>query len=118
MKINTIEELKQRIGKFVVFSEYNENCNDKFATMKLLTKIENIEPWILKAYPNRQGFFGYKIWGKFSANFKTQFLPYAVENNIQETYSNCYVYARDPTEEELKMFKNNWRIKKYLERNI
>ena len=41
MKINTIEELKQRIGKFVVFSEYDQNCNDKFATMKLLTKIDN-----------------------------------------------------------------------------
>ncbi len=116
MKITTVDELKQYIGKFIVFSEYDENCNDTYATIKLLTKIENIQPWLEKIYPNlnKNGILGYKIWGKFSANFKIKFQPFS--SNGKETYSTCYKYARTPTEQELKQFKNYWRLKRYYER--
>lgn len=115
MKITTIDELKQKIGKFIVFSKYDENCNDKCATMKLLTRIKNPGPWFERAYPNRKGFYGYEIWGKFTANFKQSFQPFTIASEGRETYSNCYVYARDPTEQELKQFRQQWRLKRYYE---
>ena len=113
MKITTIDELKQRIGKFVVLSAYDENCNDKYATMKLLTKIVSPQTWFKTAYPKSKGFYGYNIWGKFSANFMQKFEPHHTTYENGESYSNCYVYARDPTEQELKQFRQQWRLKRY-----
>ena len=116
MNITKIEELQQRIGKFVIFSQNDPNCNDKYATMKLLTKIE--KRWLLvdQKYkkPNSE-FFGYNIWGKFSASPKKPFVRYS---NGEETWSNVYLYARDPTEQEIKQFKQMWREYLFIKRKM
>lgn len=41
MIIKTVDELRQRIGKFVVFSLYNLDFKDPTASMKLLTRVED-----------------------------------------------------------------------------
>ena len=65
--------------------------------------------------------YGWNIWGKYAANFKIdKFVPYLTNDN-GESYSNSYAYARDPTEEELKEFQQNWRLhlfNKRLKQNV
>jgi hypothetical protein len=105
MIIKTVDELRQRIGKFVVFSQYNPDFKDPTASMKLLTRVE--DGWLRHA-----GIYGYEIYGKFSAQMNP-FTPYAWKNDNGETYSNAYMYARDATEEEIKQFRQNWRLAIY-----
>ena len=50
---------------------------------------------------------GWKICGKYSATLDP-FMPY-VEDKNGETYTNIIRYARDPTQKEIKEFKNYWR---------
>ena len=108
-KITTIEELKKRIGKYVIFSSYDEDCRPDSSTMKLVTKIEERPQWIVTANPLSQ-IYGYPIWGKQSAHM-SPFMPYEPYDASGESYSNAYTYARDPSEEELKQFRQNWRKK-------
>jgi len=108
MLIKTIEELKQRIGKFVITSEYDEKCSIKHSSMKLLTKIE--DNWIRHSTfidGESSELLGWKICGKYAAEL-SPFMPYMKDDN-GETYSNIIRYARDPTQEEIKEFKNCWR---------
>lgn len=113
--IKTIEELKQRIGKFVITSEYDEECRGKDSSMKLLTKIE--DGWVRhSAFMSGESseLLGWKIYGKYAARLDP-FMPYVQDIN-GETYTNVIRYARDPTQEEIKEFKNYWRkliYKKY-----
>ena len=108
MKITTIEQLKERIGKYVIFSSYDEDCRPDRSTMKLVTKIEERPQWIVTANPLSQ-IYGYPIWGKQSAHM-SPFLPFEpVQDTDGESYSNAYAYARDPSEEEIKTFRNHWR---------
>ena len=107
MLIKTIEELKQRIGKFIVTSNDDEKCRGKNSSMKLLTKVEN--SWI-RQHPmslNETELYGWAVYGKYAATLDP-FMPYVQDKN-GETYTNIIRYARDPTQEEIKEFKNCWR---------
>lgn len=109
MIIKTVDELKQRIGKFVVFSQYNQDFKDPTASMKLLTRVE--DGWLKHAdrlQTQLSDIYGYEIYGKFSAQIYP-FIPYVKDKN-GETFSNTYMYARDATEEEIKQFRQNWRL--------
>ena len=113
MIIKTVDELRQRIGKFVVFSQYNKDFKDTTATMKLLTRVE--DGWLRHAdriQAELSGIYGYEIYGKLSAQMNP-FMPYYVRDGNSETYSNAYMYARDATEEEIKQFRQNWRLAIY-----
>ena len=108
MLIKTIEELKQRIGKFIITSECDEKCRDDYSTMKLFTKIE--DSWIRHSTfmdGESSELLGWKIYGKYAATLNP-FMPYVKDKNC-ETYTNIIRYARDPTQEEIKEFKNCWR---------
>ena len=108
MLIKTIEELKQRIGKFIIISETDKRCDIKYSTMKLLTRVE--DNWIRHtAFMDGESseLLGWKICGKYAAALDP-FMPYMKDDN-GETYSNIIRYARDPTQEEIKEFKNCWR---------
>ena len=108
MKITTIEQLKERIGKYVILSNFDEECKKGGCVMKLLTRIEERPDWIINANTVSQ-IYGYPIWGKYSASIEP-FQPFIhVQGTNGESYSNAYAYARDPSEEELKTFRNNWR---------
>ena len=112
MIIKTVDELRQRIGKFVVFSQYNPDFKDATASMKLLTRVE--DGWLRHAdriQAELSGIYGYVIYGKFSAQMNP-FIPYVKDDN-GETYSNSYMFARDATEEEIKQFRQNWRLAIY-----
>ena len=112
MIIKTVDELRQRIGKFVVFSQYNPDFKDPTASMKLLTRVE--DGWLRHAdriQAELSGIYGYVIYGKFSAQINP-FIPYVKDDN-GETYSNSYMFARDATEEEIKQFRQNWRLAIY-----
>lgn len=112
MIINTVDELKQRIGKFVVFSQYDQDFKDQTTSMKLLTRVE--DGWLRHAdrlQTQLSDIYGYEIYGKFSAQIYP-FIPYVKDKN-GETYSNYYMYARDATEEEIKQFRQNWRLAIY-----
>lgn len=108
MLIKTIEELKQRIGKFIVTSVWDEKCRGVYSSMKLLTKIEDN---FLRHSAFMDGesseLLGWKIYGKYAATLDP-FMPYMRSKN-GETYTNMIRYARDPTQEEIKKFKNCWR---------
>lgn len=68
MIIKTVDELRQRIGKFVVFSQYNQDFKDPTTSMKLLTKVE--DGWLRHAdrlQTQLSDIYGYEIYGKFSA---------------------------------------------------
>jgi hypothetical protein len=109
MIIKTVDELRQRIGKFVVFSQYNQDFKDPTASMKLLTSVE--DGWLRHAdrlQTELSDIYGYEIYGKFSAQIYP-FIPYVKDKN-GETFSNTYMYARDATEEEIKQFRQNWRL--------
>jgi hypothetical protein len=112
MIIKTVDELRQRIGKFVVFSQYNPDFKDPTASMKLLTRVK--DGWLRHAdrlQTELSCIYGYEIYGKFSAQMNP-FTPYVKDDN-GETYSNAYMYARDATEEEIKQFRQNWRLAIY-----
>ena len=112
MIIKTVDELRQRIGKFVVFSQYSPDFKDPTASMKLLTRVE--DGWLRHAdrlQTELSGIYGYVIYGKFSAQMNP-FIPYVKDDN-GETYSNSYMFARDATEEEIKQFRQNWRLAIY-----
>ena len=112
MIIKTVDELKQRIGKFVVFSQYDKDFKDTTASMKLVTKVE--DGWLKhtdRLQTQLSDIYGYKIYGKFSAQMNP-FIPYVKDKN-GETFSNTYMYARDATEEEIKQFRQNWRLAIY-----
>ena len=103
--ITTIEQLKQRIGKFVVLSQISNNFDDCSTCIKLLTKVE--DGWLRHAplfarEKELSELYGYTMWGKYSAQINP-FKPFA------ELFSNCYMYARDPTEQELKAYRQKWR---------
>jgi hypothetical protein len=115
MLIKTIEELKQRMGKFIIISEVDEKCRSEYSSMKLFTKIEDS---FLRHSTLMDGesseLLGWKIYGKYAATLDP-FMPYLRSKN-DETYTNMIRYARDPTQEEIKEFKNGWRkliYKKY-----
>ena len=111
MIIKTVDELRQRIGKFVVFSLYNLDFKDPTASMKLLTRVE--DGWLRHAdrlQTELSGIYGYKIYGKLSAQINP-FIPYVKDDN-GETCST-YMFARDATEEEIKQFRQNWRLAIY-----
>ena len=113
MIIKTVDELRQRIGKFVVFSQYSPDFKDPTASMKLLTRVE--DGWLRHAdiiQAELSGIYGYEIYGKLSAQMNP-FIPYAWKNDNGETYSNAYMFARDATEEEIKQFRQNWRLAIY-----
>ena len=74
--------------------------------MKLLTRIEERPDWITNANTVSQ-IYGYPIWGKYSATIEP-FIPY-IPNENGESWSNAYAYARDPSQEEIKQFRQNWR---------
>jgi len=108
MLIKTIEELKQRIGKIVITSEYDEKCSIKHSSIKLLTKIE--DNWVRHSTlmdGESSELLGWKICGKYAATLDP-FMPYMKDKNC-ETCSNIIRYARDPTQKEIKEFKNCWR---------
>ena len=112
MIIKTVDELRQRIGKFVVFSQYDKDFKDTTASMKLVTKVE--DGWLKhtdRLQTQLSDIYGYKIYGKFSAQMNP-FIPYVKDKN-GETFSNTYMYARDATEEEIKQFRQNWRLAIY-----
>lgn len=112
MIIKTVDELRQRIGKFVVFSQYSPDFKDPTASMKLLTRVK--DGWLRHAdrlQTELSGIYGYEIYGKFSAQMNP-FIPYVKDDN-GETYSNSYMFARDATEEEIKQFRQNWRLAIY-----
>lgn len=112
MIIKTVDELRQRIGKFVVFSQYSPDFKDPTASMKLLTRVE--DGWLRhrdRLQTELSDIYGYEIYGKFSAQMNP-FTPY-LKNDNGETYSNTYMYARDATEEEIKQFRQNWRLAIY-----
>jgi hypothetical protein len=106
MMINTLEELRQRIGKYVMLSSYADFRKGS-AVMKLITKVENKSRWLAERFPDSSPLYGCNVWGKFSACYHP-FSPFVKDKN-GESYSNSYSYARDPTEEEIKTFKQNWR---------
>ena len=111
MIIKTVDELRQRIGKFVVFSLYNPDFKDPTASMKLLTRVE--DGWLRHAdrlQTELSGIYGYRIYGKLSAQINP-FIPYVKDDN-GETCST-YMFARDATEEEIKQFRQNWRLAIY-----
>ena len=111
MIIKTVDELRQRIGKFVVFSQYNLDFKDPTASMKLLTRVE--DGWLRHAdrlQTELSGIYGYKIYGKLSAQINP-FIPYVKDDN-GETCST-YMFARDSTEEEIKQFRQNLRLAIY-----
>ena len=103
MLIKTIEELKQRIGKFIITSETDERCDIEYSSMKLLTRIEDC--WFMNDESSE--LLGWGIYGKYAARLDP-FMPYIEDKNC-ETFSSRVRYARDPTQEELKEFKNYWR---------
>ena len=108
MFIKTIEELKQRIGKFVVTSIYDEKCKGEHSSMRLLTKVE--DNWLRHiSFMDGESseLRGLAIHGKYAAELDP-FMPYAKDKN-GESYINIVRYARDPTQEEIKEFKNCWR---------
>lgn len=112
MIIKTVDELRQRIGKFVVFSQYSQDFKDPTASMKLLTRVE--DGWLRhtdRLQTELSDIYGYEIYGKFSAQMNP-FIPYVKDKN-GETFSNTYMYARDATEEEIKQFRQNWRLAIY-----
>lgn len=116
MIIKTVDELRQRIGKFVVFSLYNLYFKDPTASMKLLTRVE--DGWLRHAdrlQTELSGIYGYKIYGKLSAQINP-FIPYVKDDN-GETCST-YMFARDATEEEIKQFRQNWRLAIYKNKNM
>ena len=107
--ITTLEELKQRIGKFVLLSQHSDKFNDCSTSIKLLTKVED-DGWLRHVSPEiaeKSQFYGLNIWGKYSAVINP-FKPFGWDIN-KESYSNCYMYARDPTEQEIKTYKQKWR---------
>ena len=111
MIIKTVDELRQRIGKFVVLS-YNNKFDDNTIIMKLLTEVD--KGWLrdfnaCSRQVKQSQIFGYNIYGKFSAQMNP-FMPFL---GGKETYSNSFMYARDPTEKEIKKFMQNWRIYLY-----
>ena len=115
MKITTIEQLEQRIGKFVLLSKCDPNCNDFSTLMKKITKIEKFEPQIHDKTLGK--FYHCKIWGTCTANKTPPFDP--TSSNVHSaTYSRYVQYARDPTPQELKIFLNMWRISEYKKGNI
>lgn len=108
MLIKTIEELKQRIGKFIVTSQYDEKCRLEHSSMRLLTNVK--DNWLRQCRvpsSNDTELYGWAICGKYAAALEP-FAPYAQDKN-GETYTNIVSYARDPTQEEIKEFKNYWR---------
>lgn len=105
MLIKTIEELKQRIGKFIVTSQYDEKCRYEHSSMRLLTNVK--ENWLSQQSLNKTELYGLAVYGKYAAALDP-FMPYAQDKN-SETYTNVVSYARDPTQEEIKEFKNYWR---------
>lgn len=107
MLIKTIEELKQRIGKFIVTSEYDEKCRCEHSSMRLLTNVK--ENWLRQHIlsSNNSELYGWAICGKYAAELEP-FMPYQQDKN-GETYTNIVSYARDPTQKEIKEFKNYWR---------
>lgn len=107
MLIKTIEELKQRIGKFIVTSQYDEKCRYEHSSMRLLTNVK--ENWLRQHIvpSNNTELYGWAICGKYAAELEP-FMPYQQDIN-GETYTNIVSYARDPTQEEIKEFKNYWR---------
>ena len=109
-KITTIEQLKERIGKYVILSNFDQDCKGGGCVMKLLTRIEEKPHWITPSNSISE-IYGYRIWGKYSATINP-FQPFiSVRDTNGESYSNAYAYARDPSQEELKTFRNNWRKK-------
>ena len=107
-KITTIEELKQRIGKYVILSNFDEECKSGGCVMKLLTRVEEKPEWIT-THNSISEIYGCPIWGKYSATIDP-FMPFIhVPDTNGESYSNAYAYARDPSEQELKRFRNLWR---------
>lgn len=111
MIINTVDELKQRIGKFVVLSQYSQNFDDSSTSMKLLTRVE--DGWLrhfdaVARECEKSPIFGYEIEGKLSGKMHP-FMPYARDIN-GTTFSNTYMYVRDPTEQEIKEFMQHWRL--------
>jgi len=119
MLIKTIEELKQRIGKFIITSEYDEKCRYEHSSMRLLTKIEN--NWFRNSpFMNGENseLMWYEICGKYTA-ILDPFMPYMKNKNGEIT--SIIRYARDPTQEEIKEFKNYWRkliYKKYYSKSF
>lgn len=89
-----------------MFSSYEDFRNGS-AVMKLVTRVHDKSRWMTEVFPNSSPFYGCVIWGKFSACYYP-FSPFLKDKN-GESYSNSYSYARDPTEEEIKIFKQNWR---------
>lgn len=117
MKITTIEQLKQRIGKFVVLSKVDPNCNDSGAYIKKITKIiDNTihEPFSYEYMDIKNEIYKCRIYGTCTAH-KIPPLSSTVRYNNTETYITRIQYARDPTEQELKTFLNMWRIHEYKE---
>ena len=113
MKITTIEQLKQRIGKFVVLSKVDPNCNDDDAFIKRITNIEKSK-FLFDERKDKGELYNYKIWGTCTAHKNPPF--YRIPSNVHDkTYVHRVLYARDPTEQELKMFLNMWRIYEYKE---
>ena len=110
MDITTIEQLKQRIGKYVVLSKTDPTYKRNTTLIKLITKIEQIDKRYFKVPKTIEinPIFFCKIWGKHTAYKTTPFTPTAASLQT-ETFSSGVQYARDPTEEEIKTFKKMWR---------
>jgi hypothetical protein len=113
MKITTIEQLKQRIGKFVVLSKVDPNCNDSKAYIKKITKITD-NTFSYDCMDIKNEIYKCKIYGTCTAHKMPPFSS-TVQYNNGETYVTRIQYARDPTEMELKIFLNMWRIHEYKE---
>jgi len=113
MNITTIEELKKRIGKFVVLSPAlnDTNCENYNCTIKLLTRVCQND-YTRKITP----LHGYQIWGLYTASFKLRFEPYS--ENGRESYTTEALYARDATEKEIRNFKKKWIRKLYKDGNF
>ena len=108
MKITTIKQLQQRIGKFIVISKVDPNCNDSDAFIKKITKIEK-NKFFFEERNDKGELYNYKIWGTCTAHKNPP--SYRIPSNIhEETYAIRVLYARDPTEQELKTFLHMWRI--------
>ena len=94
MIIKTVDELRQRIGKFVVFSQYSPDFKDPTASMKLLTRVE--DGWLRHAdriQAELSGIYGYVIYRKLSAQMNT-LIPY-VKDDKDATYTKSYMFKRD-----------------------
>lgn len=113
MNITTIEELKKRIGKFVVLSQVvnDTNCENHSCTIKLLTRVcQNVYKRPITPL------HGYQIWGLYTATFKERLGTYT--ENGRETYTTEVLYARDATEKEIRNFKRKWIRKLYKDGNF